>query len=118
MAKIKLKANLISEDDNLSISVNAIRLDNKIIYKENDIQVTLLINNNKIEMMRLALDYQINLIFEKNKNTTSTYKFIGGDKFFKLNTKTEKLKISDNKVEIKYELEDNKFSYTVEMEDL
>lgn len=118
MAKIKLRANLTSVDEKLDVDVVALKLNNKIIYKENDKQVTILIKKNKIEIVRVSLDYQINLVFEEGKNTISTYKFVGGDKYFNLNTITKKLKIDNNKIEIKYELEDNKFSYVVEMEDL
>ena len=118
MAKIKLKANLISNDEKLSISTTALKTNNKIIYKENDKQVTILIKKSRVEIVRVSLDYQINLIFEEGRNTISTYKFIGGNKYFNLNTITKKLKVSDNKIEIEYELENNKFSYVVEMEDL
>ena len=118
MGKIKLKAKLISNDDNLNIDIQGIKIDNKIIYKENDIHVTLLIENNKITMKRATPEYIIELYFDKNESTLSKYYFIGGNKIFNLNTNTKEININNNIIEIKYVLEDNEFLYTLEMEDL
>ena len=52
MGKIYLKAKLISDDENLNIEVSGIRTNNKIIYKENNITVTILLFDNKIEVAR------------------------------------------------------------------
>ena len=118
MGKITLKANLISDEGNLNIEVSGIKTNNKIIYKENNITVTILILNNRIEMNRTCNEYKINLVFEKNKDTISNYQVFGMPKTFDLETKTKKLIISEDKIEIVYELEGNKFSYFLEMEDL
>lgn len=118
MGKINLKAKLISEEENLNIEVSGIKTNNKIIYKENNITVTILILNNRIEMNRTCNEYKINLIFEKDKKTISTYQVFGMPKIFDLETNTKKLDISDNKIQLDYELERNKFSYVLEMEDL
>ena len=69
-------------------------------------------------MKRECNEYKINIIFEKNKKTISTYQVFGGSKIFDLETITKKLKIEDNKIEINYELEGNAFKYVLEMEDL
>ena len=116
MAKIKFKAKIDSLDDKKVIEGKGIYKDNKITYKENDLSVTVLLFDNKIEMMRSCSDYKINLIFEGDAVTESTYQIFGGEKIFYLETKTEKLHITDNKIEIDYILEDNKFSYVLEME--
>jgi len=118
MAKFKISSNLLSDEGNLVINTNGIKNKNKIIYKENEISVTILIFDNKIEMKRVHPDYIIELNFDINKETYTNYQFIGGDKVFKLTTKTKKLIISDKKIEIEYVLEDNKFSYKLELEDL
>ena len=118
MGKIKLTATLISEEENLNIEVFGIKTNNKIIYKENNITVTILILNNRIEMNRACNEYKINLIFEKNKNTMSTYQVFGMPKVFDLHTNTKKLIIKDNSIKLDYELEGNNFSYALEMEDL
>ena len=118
MGKIKLCAKLISDNDDLVVNTLGIKLDNKVIYRENDIQVTLLIENNKIIMKRMSSEYTIELIFDKNNNTLSTYSFIGGNKHFNLNTNTREMIINDTKIEIKYILEGNKYYYILEMEEV
>lgn len=116
MGKINLKANIISEDENLNIDVSGIKTKNKIIYKENNVTVTILILNNRIEMNRTCNEYKINLIFEKNKNTISTYQVFGMPKTFDLETKTKKLIIKNNSIKLDYELEGNNFRYLLEWE--
>ena len=118
MAKFKISSNLVSEDEVLNIETNGIKTDSKIVYKENEISVTILIFDNKIEMKRVHPDYIVELKFEKDKETLSSYKFVGGNKEFKLNTRTNKLIISDKKIEINYTLEDNNFDYKLELEEL
>ena len=118
MGKLVIKASLISEEENLSIKSKGIKTNNKIVYKENDITVTILMLDNKIEMNRLCNEYNINLIFEKNKKTMSTYKVFGGSKEFILETDTKKLNIDKNKIYIEYILEGNLFKYKLEMEEL
>lgn len=118
MGKINLKANLVSPDEILNIDTSGIKTSNKIVYKENNITVTILIQNNRIEMNRTCNEYKINLVFEKNEKTISTYQVFGMPKTFDLETKTKKLIIKDNKIELEYELEGNNFKYSLEMEDL
>ena len=118
MGKINLKANLISSDENLNIETTGIKTDNKIVYKENNITVTILIFNNKIEMNRTCNEYKVNLLFEKGKNTISKYNVFGMPKEFLLETKTKKLEITDTYIKIKYNLEGNDFSYHLELEDV
>lgn len=118
MGKISLKSKIISIEEKLYIETTGIKTNNKIVYKENDKKVTILIFDNKIEMNRYSNDYEINLLFEKNKKTISHYKIFGGNKIFNLETNTKKLSISDYKILIEYELEGNKFKYTLEMEEL
>ena len=113
MGKINLKANLVSPDEILNIDTSGIKTSNKIVYKENNITVTILIQNNRIEMNRTCNEYKINFIFEKEKETISKYNVFGMPKEFLLETKTNKLNIYDNKIELEYELEGNKFTYSV-----
>ena len=117
MGKINLKATLISEEENLNIETSGIKTNNKIIYKENNITVTILIFNNKIEMNRTCNEYKINLIFEKNKTTISKYNVFGMPKEFLLETKTKELLITDTEIKIDYNLEGNDFNYQMVLED-
>ena len=118
MGKINLKANLVSPDEILNIDTSGIKTSNKIVYKENNITVTILIQNNRIEMNRTCNEYKINLVFENNKKTISTYQVFGMPKTFDLETKTKKLIIKENLIELEYELEGNNFKYSIEWEDL
>lgn len=117
MSKVFLNAKLVSDDDNLNIEIYGIKTDNKIVYKENNITVTILILNNKIEMNRVCNEYEIKLIFEKGKNTESNYSLFGTSKIFKLNTYTQLLEIEDNKLNINYNLEGNNYSYCLKWRD-
>ena len=116
MGKINLKATLISDEENLNIETSGIKTKNKIVYKENNITVTILIFNNKIEMNRSCNEYKINLIFEKNKITTSKYNVFGMSKKFLLETKTNELIITDTDIKINYNLEGNDFNYHLILE--
>ena len=118
MGKINLKANLVSPDEILNIDVSGIKTSNKIVYKENNITVTILILNNRIEMNRTCNEYKINLVFENKKKTISNYQVFGMPKTFDLETKTKKLIIKENLIELEYELEGNNFKYSIEWEDL
>ena len=118
MGKINLKASLVSDEENLVVETSGIKTNNKIVYKENDITVTILLFDNKIEMNRSCNEYKISLNFEKNKTTISTYQLFGANKTFKLETSTKKLNTSDKKIKLEYELEGNSFKYELEMEEL
>lgn len=118
MGKIKLKVSLTSEEENLNIEVTGIKTNNKIVYKENSVTVTILIKNNRIEMNRTCNEYKINLLFDLNKKTMSSYNVFGMPKEFLLETITNKLEINNDKIILKYNLEGNNFSYILEMEDL
>lgn len=113
MGKVYLKVNIDSEFENSVFMGNAIKVKNKIFYKEKDISVTIFIYKNKIEMKRYCKEYQINLIFDKSSITKSTYKLFNMDKEFILNTKTIELNICDNNIYLEYDLEGNIFKYNL-----
>ena len=112
MAKLHIK---LIGDDNLDINVSGIKNKNKYKYTENNISVTVMADNDRLYIDRICNEYTINLVFDKNCNTESTYTVFGGTKKFILNTITNKLKISDNKIELEYSLEGNKFKYLLEV---
>lgn len=113
MGKINLRTVLVSDDENLDLKLTGIKTKNKIIYKENNITVTILCLNNRIEMNRCCSEYKINLIFEKGKKTISTYSVFGAPKIFELETITKKLELDEKEIKIEYELEGNNFSYSL-----
>ena len=111
---MKLHIKLIGED-NLDIIVDGIKKNNTYKYMENNIEVFVKYNNNKLYIDRKSSDYTINLVFEEGNNTNSTYTVFGGIKKFILNTRTDKLNISDDKIELEYKVDDNKFKYLLEV---
>jgi len=117
MGKINLKASLVSQDETLNIETSGIKTDNKIVYKENDITVTILQFDNKIEMNRTCNEYRINFIFEKGKKTISKYNVFGMPKEFLLETKTKRLDIGKDEIILDYNLEGNNFKYKLKMEE-
>ena len=113
MGKTNIRAKLVSNEDNIDICTSAIKTRNKIVYKENNILVTILIFKNKILMNRSCNEYEIELVFEKGKISISKYKLFGGTKVFNLETVTKKLVIKDDIIIINYILEGNKYNYEI-----
>ena len=112
----KLKIS-VDGDNPINICVDGIKLDNTYKYLENDLMVIITYFKDKLIIKRSNNDYKITLNLENNKQTISTYEFIGGSKVFNLNTITKKLLISDNKIIVKYNLEGNDFEFKLEVVD-
>ena len=106
---------LLTGEDNIDITTNGIKTKNTYRYKENDIIVNVKILKDKLHINRKCSDYEIDLVFKDACNTTSTYTVFGGFKKFDLETKTNKLKISDDKIELEYIIENSKFKYLLEV---
>ena len=102
-------------DDTLDLDVKGIKSDNNYKYKENNIMVNLKIKDDIVYLNRKCSEYDIKLVFDKNRVTDSTYTVFGGMKAFILKTKTKKLIVNDNIIEIEYDLEGNKFKYLLEV---
>ena len=115
MGKVKLKEIFKSDEENIDLDINGIINKNKIIYKENDIKVTIVVFSNKILMNRLHNNYEIDFIFENGKKTNVTYKLKEYNKEFKLNIITTKLVISEREISINYTLEENSFSFKLKI---
>lgn len=111
--KKKIHIKLASEDK-IDIVVDAIKTDNKIKYKDNNISVVITILEDEIHMKRKSDDYTISLIF-KLGDTISNYQVFGGSKTFDLETHTKKLIIDDDKILIDYNLGGNDFSFELEV---
>lgn len=110
--KLKISIKGIEPKD---ICVDGIKLDNTYKYLEDDLMVLITYYKDNIIIKRSNSEYRITLNLKKNKHTISTYEFIGGNKVFELNTITNKLLISDNKIIVKYNLEGNDFEFILEV---
>ena len=106
---------LLDAEEHLDLTVNAIKLNNKYSYKENDVSVSVEIKDNVLFINRKTSEYDILLELDKNKKTTSHYSVFGGTKRFCLNTKVKKLKYNDSMIEVIYNLEGNEFKYKLEV---
>ena len=115
MSKINLEAKLVSDFDNIDIKTTGIKNKNKIIYKENDVSVTIYTDSNKICIKRVSKDYDIELFFDEGKKTISNYRLFGANKVFELETFTKKILLSDKFINIDYILEENNFSYELKI---
>lgn len=106
---------MLQGEESLDFVTNGIKGKNKITYRENDIKVSIVKHTNSLRIKRICNDYEINLVFKLNEETKSTYSLFGGQKEFLLNTKTNKLIMNDNLIEIEYDLEGNIFKYILEV---
>ena len=106
---------LLTGEDNIDITTNGIKTKNTYKYKEKDILVNVKVEKDILYINRKCNDYEINLVFKENNNTISTYTVFGGLKKFNLETKTNKLKISKDRIELEYVIEDSKFKYLLEV---
>lgn len=114
MAKIDVRVILKGIEDNLDLTLKAIKTKNKINYNENNIKVTIIFTYNEIHMKRVCNEYEINLKFKEKEKTISNYKLFGVNKTFDLETYTSKLLINDDKIVVDYNLEGNDFSFVLE----
>lgn len=84
--------------------IKGIKTNDKIVYKENDINVTILLDNNKIEMKRRTGDYIIELMFLDGKATSGNYHLIEYKNSINLNIETLSSSNQDNKIILDYNL--------------
>ena len=101
--------------------VKGIKNQNKIVYLENDITVTLFCYDNKIEMKRETDEYLINFSFEKGISNQATYLLKDCQKTLPLEITTENIIYKENIIMIDYLLflENEKFDhfvFTLELE--
>ena len=110
MSKILVNTILKTDDCNHPIinnNINGIYHDNKIIYNDGNIKVTLLIQNNKIEMKRETREYKINMLFDTKSETNGEYDILDLNMSMNIYVTTENLEIKDNIIIIMYSLKIN-----------
>ena len=112
MGKYKIT---VKSDELFNICVEGIKKNNNYNYLENDTKVNIKYYKKKIIITRSNNEYVLTLNLELNKETLSTYAFIGGNKTFNLKTYTKELSISDDMILVKYNLEGNDFEFKFEV---
>lgn len=124
MAKVIIKYKISSKKENvIKDKTKGIKKDNIITYKEDETTVSILLEKGIISIERENDKMHLNLKFEENKSYVTDYliKDLGFN--FKVDTRTKKLMISENKISILYELYINgeysdSFNFNLEWRDL
>lgn len=106
MSKINGCINLQKDGEIIysNFPIKGMKTNDKIVYKENDINVTILLDNNKIEMKRRTGDYIIELMFLDGKTTSGNYHLIEYKNSINLNIETLSSSNQDNKIILDYNL--------------
>ena len=106
MSKINGCINLQKDGEIIysNFPIKGIKTNDKIVYKENDINVTIFLDNNTIEMKRRTGDYIIELIFLDGKATNGNYHLIEYKNSINLNIETLSSVNQDNKIILDYNL--------------
>lgn len=106
MSKINGCINLQKDGEIIysNFPIKGIKTNDKIVYKENDINVTIFLDNNTIEMKRRTGDYIIELIFLDGKATSGNYHLIEYKNSINLNIETLSSVNQDNKIILDYNL--------------
>ena len=119
--KISIKGYLknITENTQELIDTTAIKNKNKISYIINDIKHIVLIENEKITLLRENNEFSHRMIFIENSTISSEYYL--KESFYSLdfNVETTKLIINNNKIDITYKIieSENICNYVLEMSD-
>lgn len=105
MSKIKLQFSLKNNTtkEHYEHQGEGIKQDKKIIFKENEIMVTILEQNNTIEMKRNHKEYQIIICLEEKMKQEGFYKVHSLANFI-LQTDTKKLRITPTTISSNYDL--------------
>lgn len=106
MSKVNGVISLIQNKEQIykQLPIKAIKSSNKIVYKENNIHVTILNHNNTINMKRKHPEYLIEMTFEIGKVCKGKYFVEELGSFIELETNTSLLVYDNSKIEIEYEL--------------
>ena len=122
MGKIEGIVTLIENDEKIfeNLVFNGLKNNNKICYKENEIMVTILYEDNKIIMKRKSLEYEIYFEFIEKNNTTSKYFLNNNDLWLPLDTFTDKIVVDDSSIKVEYQLKldtkPTRFSFEIKYE--
>ena len=119
--KIKVKGYLknLTENKTDLINTTAIKKLNTINYLIDNTKYQVIIDNEKITLLRENNEFSHGMIFQKNITTESEYYLKESGYSLEFNIKTTNLIIKDNKIDITYEIleSENIYNYVLEMSD-
>ncbi len=105
MSKIKISGFITSKNgDNIHINTDAIKRENSIIYVHDAIKTTVLFAENKITIKRENNDLYNIFEFVQGEETNSKYYINSINKYFNIKIYTKIIHISNNSLNIKYDL--------------
>ena len=124
MSKVKIKSILHNKSSKevYNIDTIGIKTDNKIKYKDNEINLVICVNKAEIMIERKCKEYSLILHLSQNNMTKGTYNIYNLG-IIDLDITTNKLIINENKAEINYILdfgneEKTEFEFSLEVEEL
>ena len=119
--KIKVKAKLtnLTENKEVLINTNGIKNSNIISYVNDNIKHKIILDNNKVTLLRENNEFSHGIIFEENNTNNSEYYLKESKYSIEFNIQTIKLIIEKNKIDITYKIieSENIYNYVLEMSD-
>ncbi len=118
LSKIRVEGQLKHQDECFYFDGTGILLKDKIIYRENDMNVTLKKEKNIVKLTRKNEEYQMNMIFEKGKKSDVFYEILKESLKTYLQVETNVLEWENDRVKIEYVLfpTNESFSYQLKIE--
>ena len=118
VAKVSCVINL-KEDDKIVMDkkeVMGIKNNNKITFKDGDLIVTIIIDNNKIMMKRANKEYELNLEFDEGNNTIGKYFLNNDNLWLPIEVFTDKILVSEKSIEVDYYIDKINFNFKISFE--
>ena len=119
--KIKVKAKLTNLTENKEdlINTNGIKNSNIISYVNDNIKHKIILDNNKVTLLRENNEFSHGIIFEENNTNNSEYYLKEYKYSTEFNIQTIKLIIEKNKIDISYKIleSENIYNYVLEVSD-
>ena len=117
--KIKVKGSLknLTENTEEIINTKALKNSNIISYITDNIKYKLIVDKNKVTLIRESNEYSHGMIFEENIQHKTDYYIKATNYSLEFNIVTTKLIIDKNKIDITYKIieSENIYNYVLEM---
>lgn len=104
MSKVVVKTSLVGNDSNHQVTSTGILTNQKMIYRESDLQVTIEWTNERVILKRNTKEYELEFCFELEKSTTGYHKMKTLPLCIDMKITTKELNIKDHSLTIVYEL--------------
>ncbi len=117
MSKIKIISTLLVNNDidtKITKEVKGIKTNNKLIFKEDSINVVVKFDYSKLQIKREDVDYQIIMDFGLEESQC-LYTLTNMGKMY-LPLVTEELKVVNQEIRVKYKIYENTYRYVINYE--